>query len=117
VDRNTHHIVDDGTLHLVNRLQLLKAVRRTRQAQSGRLVHETQLGINVGLLLLLGERVPCLSLHLGLVPLALIVPIVAIITAILPTLERGSCNRCCGAGKDGQGGQAIGEQHGVDLPL
>ena len=100
--RSTYNIVDDSALGLMNRLHLLKPVCCARQAQCGRLLHETQLRIDVGLLLLVGERVPCLSLGLGLA-LAL-----AIITTVV-----GSRNGRGGAGEDGQGGQQIGEQHRV----
>ena len=88
----------------MNRLHLLKPVCRARQAQRGRLTHETQLRIDVVLLLLVGERVPCLSLVLGLVRLALLV--------IVATVVRSGNGRG-GAGEDGQRGQQIGEQHRV----
>jgi len=56
--------VRDGRRDLVDRLQLLEPVGCRRQTQRRRLAHETKLGVDVSLLVLLGEGMPCFALEL-----------------------------------------------------
>lgn len=55
---DTYHVVHDPCLNLVSSLQLFEPVLRARKAEGCRLVHQAELGIDVCLLLFVGESVP-----------------------------------------------------------
>lgn len=52
----------DEPADLVDGLEFLEAVGGGRKAEGGRLAHQAELGVDIFLLLFLGETMPCLTL-------------------------------------------------------